>query len=201
MRAFLSTDKADYSNYTTINWVRLIHTVITAFNLLCAIRTYPNIPSQTIEDILRFDAHFELLRQRMKENSDTDCDDPQSTPDYFFLWSMILEIAGDKYRDFALETKQSLAAGTPDGEIFQVNTALCPIISGSLQQTAYWDALSSSGADVWPDTNVDLDSSLSASNADFECLLNSEDWSLDDVGWEKFMAGGEFAKTVQPEAG
>jgi hypothetical protein len=192
--AFLSTDPANYTSYTTINWSRLIYTIITAFTLLSSVKSYPNIPLQTTTDIMRFDRYLELLRLRMQEKSTTDLDDPSSVPDYFCLWSSILRIANDKYRELAAETQRAIDSKT-EADVFQISASLCPILSGSLKQSEYWQAMSSSGASQW--SNPPIENTAGIADMDLDAFLNGQDWNMGATGWDSFLDDGDWAQTSQ----
>jgi len=196
--AFLSTDPSRYASYPTTNWCRLIHTVITAFSLLSAVNSYPNVSPQTATEIMRFDRYLELLRLRMQERSTTDLDDPSAVPDYYCLWSSVLRVANDKYRELAAETQQAMNVGDESANVFQVNSAICPVMNGSLRQTEYWGAWSSSGASQY--SNIPVEDSFGMAGTDFGFLLNGQDWTATGTGWENLLFDGDWAQNSQPSS-
>ncbi|KAH8896075.1 hypothetical protein GQ53DRAFT_9029 [Thozetella sp. PMI_491] len=139
MLAHLSTvDPNNFKDYAMIQWSQLDHTTLFVFQLISFALANPPA-MEDARELVNLGTYFDGLYLRMTELSRSSAS-ASSRPDRFCLLASIMSVIREKFEKMAARLTAAQAGnGTPYNEEQFNGKRFCPVLSGAIRCTEYWE--------------------------------------------------------------
>jgi hypothetical protein len=172
----LSFPISEYSNFSMLEWGRLIYSITVIFRLCALTPTAPGWEFSPAQQKAQFGVYLESLSFRMGELTKAE-ENGSAPPDMFCMMKAVLRIVLETYSDMVERLSQ---VDTPSSDWQSDKSHImprCPIFTPQIKETDYWDMLSTSNK-----TMAFLNDQVVDDSEGLDLLSQFDSWGSWDIG-------------------